>query len=327
MKKIIFAIVFALPAFLVQAQFNASKDPFITKSLANEKFSKIDVGTSHGNIIVTKVEPADARVEVYIRGNGIADEKISKEEIQSRLDQYYDLEVAVSDGKLVASAKTKNNTFNWKRALSISFQIYTAEAVSSDLKTSHGNIEVSGMSGDQSLSTSHGNINVEKVAGKVTGGTSHGNVYVKSVNIGVEMGTSHGDITADQCEGDIRLTTSNGNVGVKNLKGKIEARTSHGNVEGGSIEGEISAVTSHGNIGFSDLNAAVETSTSHGNITLQMAKGKGLNIDLHGKRINVDKLENFSGSKEENSMKGTLNGGGLIVKAATTKGTVNLELR
>ncbi|MES1218935.1 MAG: DUF4097 family beta strand repeat-containing protein [Bacteroidota bacterium] len=331
MKKILFAILFAAPVLLF-AQFNAQKDPFITKSLSSEKFSSMDVTTSHGNISVSKVPASEARVEVYIHANGNSwDQRISKEEIQQRLDQYYDMEVAVENGKLVAFARVKKNVndnlFNSKKSLSISFRVYTADAMPTDLKTSHGDINLSSMSGDQELSTSHGNIRVESIAGSVSGGTSHGDVSVKSITQGVRMSTSHGNIEAEQCDGTIKVTTSNGDVRLKTLKGKVDAQTTHGNVDGDAVTGELTAATSHGDINLSNLDGPVATSTSHGNITLQLPKGKGMDIDLRGKKISVDKLENFSGSKEEKSMKGTLNGGGMIVKAETSQGDVNLRFR
>lgn len=330
MKKIVFAFVLIASSFLAQAQFNAQKDPYLVHSLSNEKFGKMDITTSHGNISVSKVPASEARVEVYIRGNGNErDQRISKEEIQQRLDQYYELEIAVHDGKLVGFARMKNNInnnlFNWKKSLSISFKVFTADAMPSELKTSHGDIDIAGMSGEQQLNTSHGNIHVEEISGSIRGGTSHGNLHIKNISEGVRMNTSHGNIEADRCDGAIRLTTSNGNVRLNKLKGTIDARTTHGNVDGDAVSGELNAVTSHGDISLTNLDAAVETSTSHGNITLQLPKGKGMNLDLQGKKISVDKLENFSGSKEEKKLKGTLNGGGSIVKAETSQGNVSVR--
>lgn len=330
MKKIIFTCLLVSSMFFVHAQFNSLNDPFITKSLSNESFQKINASTSHGNLSVSPAAASEARIEVFIHGNGIADQQLSKEEIQSRLDEYYSLEVAVSNGELHAIAKEKANAFNlhnWKQSLSISFRIYSPQAAATVLKTSHGNIDLSGMNGDQELGTSHGNITVDKITGKLTGGTSHGNVSVKNVSEGVDVSTSHGNINAENCGGNIKLSTSNGDVSLNKLKGKIHAGTSHGNIGGDMVEGELNAVTSHGDIEFSNLNASVETSTSHGNISLQLPKGKGIDIDLHGKSIRLNQLENFSGSKESRSMKGTLNGGGSIVKAETNHGTVSLEFK
>jgi len=330
MKKVLFAFLLVSSAIFGQAQFNSLKEPFITKSLSNESFQKINASTSHGNIAVSPVVASGARIEVFIHGNGVGDQRLSKEEIQSRLDEYYELEVSVSNGELHAIAKQKPKAFNsvnWKRSLSISFRIYSAQPASTDLKTSHGDIDLSGMNGNQELGTSHGNIRVDKISGKLTGGTSHGDVSVNDVSEGVDVSTSHGNISADNCSGNVKLSTSNGDVRIKKVKGKIHAGTSHGNVDGDMIEGELSAVTSHGDIAFSNLNASVETSTSHGNISLQLPKGKGLDIDLHAKNIRLSQLENFSGSKETRAMKGTLNGGGTIVKAETSQGTVSLEFK
>jgi DUF4097 and DUF4098 domain-containing protein YvlB len=324
MKKIVFAFLLALPALL-----HAQREPFITRSLTNEKFSQLDISTAHGNITVEKVPASEARVEVYIYANGnLRDQRISKEEIQQRLDQYYEFEIAIQNGELKAIARAKDNlgnAFNWKKSLSISFTIYTAEAMPGDLKTSHGNIEVSNMNGKQELSTSHGNIVVKAINGSVSGGTSHGNLVISSVSEGVKMRTSHGNIEAERCDGNVTLTTSNGNVRLNSLKGKIDAQTTHGNIEGDALSGQLDASTSHGDISLRNLDASVETSTSHGNITLHLPKGKGVDLDLHGKRISVDKLENFSGSKEERKLKGTMNGGGMIVKAATSQGSVDVK--
>jgi DUF4097 and DUF4098 domain-containing protein YvlB len=332
MKKIIFALLLVSSAGFVRAQFNSLNDPFMTKTLSNESFQKINASTSHGNISVSPVAAAEARIEVYIHGNGIGigDQRLSKEEIQSRLDEYYTLEVTVSNGELRAIARQKPNVFttvNWKRSLSISFRIYSSQATATDLKTSHGNIDLAGMSGEQDLGTSHGNITVDKITGKLTGGTSHGDVFVKNVTEGVDVSTSHGNVHAESCGGTVKLNTSNGDVSLNKIKGKIHAGTSHGNIGGDTVEGELSAVTSHGDINLSNLNASVETSTSHGNISLQLQKGKGLDIDLHGKSIRLNQMENFSGSKESRSMKGTLNGGGSIVKAETSHGTVSLDFK
>jgi DUF4097 and DUF4098 domain-containing protein YvlB len=326
MKKVFFAFFLMSVTLLAQAQFNSSKDPFIVKSLSGESFQKIDAATSHGNISVSPVASSEARIEVYIRGTGnISDQKLTKEEIQSRLDDNYSLEVSVTNGELHAIAKQKNNTFNWKRGLSISFRIYASQPVSTSLKTSHGDIDLSGMNGNQDLGTSHGNIRVENIKGKISGGTSHGDVNISNVSDGVDVSTSHGNISADNCAGRVTLGTSNGDVTLKKINGKVDAHTSHGNVGGDEVKGELNAVTSHGDITFSHLDASVETTTSHGNITLHLQKGKGLDIDLRGKNIRLNQMENFSGSKETRSMKGTLNGGGTIVKAGTTSGTVSLE--
>ncbi len=126
MKKIAFFLLFTTIYFAVNAQFNSVKDPFLVKTLASEPVEKINAETSHGNIVVSAVAAAEARIEVYARSNADWNEKLSKEEIQKRLDENYTLEVSVSGGLLTAIARQKKNFTSGKKLLSISFTIYTA---------------------------------------------------------------------------------------------------------------------------------------------------------------------------------------------------------
>jgi len=346
MKKTAFTLLFAVTFILANAQYNYAKDPFLIKSLKGEIFQKADAETSHGNISVSVVPADEARIEVYIRSNNGRNENLSKEEIQARLNEGYTLDISVTNGTLSAIAKPRRNFDNWKRSLGISFRIYTTQNVATTLRTSHGNIDMAGLEGSQDMATSHGNINIENINGKLSGSTSHGNISIKGAK-GVDVSTSHGNIDVTNCNGEIELTTSNGDVRLNKLKGKIHAGTSHGNVTADVVDGELSAKTSHGNIALENLTCSVEASTTHGNISaevnqvtgsinlnnsdgdisIQLPKGKGIDIDLQGKTIRLDKMENFSGSKTERSMKGSLNGGGEAVKAETGRGTVSLTFK
>jgi len=91
----------------------------------------------------------------------------------------------------------------------------------------------------------------------------------------------------------------------------------------------VDCSTNHGNINliFDELVGSISAGNSHGNISLELPKGKGIDVDLQAKTISIDALENYSGSKDAHSMKGSLHGGGIAVKAETGKGTVSLSFR
>jgi len=134
---------------------------------------------------------------------------------------------------------------------------------------------------------------------------------------------------------------------LKDLKGNIKAKTSGGSVDGDNIEGELYAHTSGGSVDLSELACSVETSTSGGNIdvsikqlgkfvridnsggniSLQLPKDKGVNLDLRGNKIKVDPLTNFSGSKDDDSLDGTLNGGGIPVRVRAGSGRISLTTK
>lgn len=343
MKKIALAIVFAALCFVSNAQPGSPKDLYLTKSLKDASFNKINAETSHGNIHVSATSASDSRVEVYVRAN-YNGRNLSKEEIQNKLDEYYSIDISVSGDLLTAIAHHKKDIPNGQTSLSISFAIYTAKNTATHLRTSHGDVELLGLAGSQDVSTSHGNIHLEDITGKLTGQTSHGDISIEGSKDGIDLRTDHGNIDATDCEGTTKLITSNGDIQLKKQKGKITAGTSHGNVSGNNIQGDLTATTSHGDVTLRDLSCSVETSTDHGNIdlsvtnitgdiissnssgdiSLKLPKGKGLDIDFRAKAVNIDAVENFSGSKEKDSMKGTLNGGGTKVKAKTDHGNVSL---
>ena len=52
---------------------------------------------------------------------------------------------------------------------------------------------------------------------------------------------------------------------------------------------------------------------------IDLPKGKGLDLDLQGRNVSVDGMQNFSGSKAKDLVKGSTNGGGIKVSAKTDR--------
>lgn len=347
MTKILLLLVLFFPCALLKAQFKADKQPFLTKSLAGESVNNIEAKTTGGNISVTATGQSEARIEVYVIPNNSRSNSLSKEEIQKRLDEEYELSVSVVNNKLSAIAKPKNKNMNWKRALNISFYVFVTKNVSSDLTTSGGNIKLSGISGTQDFTTSGGNLDVDNATGKITGRTSGGNIHLSNSKDDIELTTSGGNIDAENSDGKIRLATSGGSVSLKKLKGKIKATTSGGNIDGELISEELNTHTSGGNVSLRDLSCSLETSTSGGNINvaikelvghvkisnssgttdLQLPGDKGIDLKMEANRIRTTTLNNFSGELKDDRIDGKLNGGGILVKVKGGSGNINLVLR
>ena len=343
MKKFAFFMLLVSGALTLNAQDN-DKEPYMTKSLGSEAVNKIHVETSGGSITVAG-GASDARIEVYVRGNN--NSRLTKEEIQKRLEEDYSLEVNVSGGELTAIAKQKNRMLNWKKSLSIAFRVYVGNKVDSKLSTSGGSIAISNLTGTQRFSTSGGSLNVQKLSGNIDGSTSGGSITLEDSNGDIDLSTSGGSITSSHSEGNLKLHTSGGSLRFADLKGKIESSTSGGSITGNNIAGELIAHTSGGSINLKDLSCSLETSTSGrgipvdikelgkdtrsensgGNIALQMPGDKGVNLDLRGNRISADKLSNFNGSKDDDSINGTINGGGVPVSVRAGSGKIALSLK
>lgn len=346
MKKYLLLLLLTAVQFSVKAQFKSDKEPFMTKSLSKETINNVDARTSGGSISVSAANASEARIEVYVSPSNNKN-GLSKEEIQKRLTEMYDLNISVANNKLTATAKSKERIKDWKKALNISFKVFVPKNVSTDLETSGGSINLTGISGTQNFSTSGGSLNVDNVSGKVDGRTSGGSINLEDSKDEIELTTSGGSISAKNCDGKLRLSTSGGSLDLKDLKGEIKASTSGGSVVGRNIGGELMAYTSGGNIDLSDLACSLETSTSGGNIDvsikqlgkyvkisnsggnidLELPKDKGMDLDLSGDKIKTDHLEKFSGKIDDDEVNGKLNGGGIPIRVQAGSGRISLALK
>jgi len=344
MKKLLLILLVACCSNILLAQ-----EAFLVKNFKGESVKEIESTTSGGNISVEVAAPDQQRVEVFIwlSGRNKKDASVSKEEIQKRLDELYDLNVSLSGNKLTAIAKPKQRNMNWKKGLSISFKIFVDKNVATNLTTSGGNIDLRGIAGEQDITTSGGNLTIDHVKGKLKGVTSGGNIDVRDADDDIDLTTSGGNIDANNCTGKIKLSTSGGNVVLENLSGDVNATTSGGDVRGNDIKGDLSAHTSGGNVTLEGLACNVTAGTSGGdvkvaikepgkfirignsggNIVLQLPAGKGYDFDLSADKIKTEGLVNFSGKVEEDELKGNINGGGTKVTINAGGSNIMLTLK
>ncbi|QNF32625.1 DUF4097 family beta strand repeat protein [Adhaeribacter swui] len=347
MKTFISLLLVGL-SLTANAQIKAGQAPYLTKSLANEAIKNVEVKTSGGSIAVTGGSNADARVEVYVNSNRErSGQTLTKDEIQKRLAEDYDLSVTVSGGKLIARAKPREQGMDWKRGLNISFRVFVPEKVATNLTTSGGNIQLTNISGEQHFTTSGGDLQIDRVSGRTKGSTSGGSIHLKNSKDFMDLTTSGGDINATDCTGNLQLATSGGSLHLTNLNGVINASTSGGDVDGNNITGELSAHTSGGDIELKDMACSLSTSTSGGNlevaikkpgkyiklnnsggdISLHLPKNISADLDLQADEVNVGTLNAFNGVIQKDEVRGKLNGGGVRITADAGSGNLSLSVR
>lgn len=345
MKKIVLLLMGGVGFFAVHAQ--GGHEPFAVKTFPSAAIKELETETSGGNLSITGQTTGDAKVEMYVQGNNGWGLGVSKEEIQKRLDEQYDVTIAVEGNKLVASAHQKRNWNNWhNNGLSISFRIYTPVAINSHARTSGGNIDLKDLTGTENFSTSGGNLDIDHLSGGIVGRTSGGNVTIRNSHDNIDLHTSGGNMEAYYCEGKIQLGTSGGNVELRGVKGDIKASTSGGQVDGEKITGSLDARTSGGNIDLDEVAASLSASTSGGNIrvhflstksvdlsnssgdiSLSLPTGQGMDLRIYGERVHSTTMSNFNGSVDERHIDGTLNGGGIPVRVDGHSGEVHLSFK
>jgi len=319
MKKIIVLLLAVGITSIAQAQFDAASDPILTRSLKSETIKKVIASTSGGNITVTGISLGEFRLEVYARPNG----KIipsSKAYIQKLLDENYDLNISVDGGELRAISKSKKGFLKSNNQLSISFKFWVPQNVSTNLQTSGGNINLADLTGDERFNTSGGSIKLTGLHGNINGDTSGGNISATNSSGDISLTTSGGSLKLDSLSGNIKASTSGGNINGNNIGGTFRTQTSGGNVTLQDMTCSLEASTSGGNmrITMKELGEYITLDNSGGNISLVLPATKGLNLKLRASKINWNTLNNFTGSKKEDQVIGTLNGGGIPVTAETS---------
>ena len=280
----------------------------------------LNISLSDGDI---KVYPGkDGNIEVFYsvyKENRFVN--ISKEE----LSKYVIIDVKHNRNLLDISIHQKKPV-HWKNQYEVSVEVYTPVKSSCNLRSSDGDIFISGLNSDQKCITSDGDIKISKINGKLNLHTSDGDIDISEILGDLELKTSDGDIIAKNVEGAARLITSDGDISLSNLTGAVGAKTSDGDIHARDCNGSMTAVTSDGDIrcNFLKVTNKVSLITSDGDINASIPKDLSINLKVKGETLRVP-LVNFSGKTEEHHIEGTINGGGIPVEIITTDGTITLS--
>jgi DUF4097 and DUF4098 domain-containing protein YvlB len=65
--------------------------------------------------------------------------------------------------------------------------------------------------------------------------------------------------------------------------------------------------------------------TNAGNIDLELPAKQGLDLNLHGERVDQSQFNGFNGDWDKDHVRGTVNGGGAPVDAGATSGNISVK--
>tara|TARA_R110001599_G_scaffold24835_3_gene89330 strand:- start:122484 stop:123434 length:951 start_codon:yes stop_codon:yes gene_type:complete len=284
----------------------SSDDAYKIERFAVNDGVKINVETSGGSIDVIGKDTDEVTVEMYVRKRNRY-VQANDEDLKG-----WEIEISERNNTVTAHAKRENSrSWNWNRNTpSISFVVYAPIRSTSDVRTSGGSIEMMNLEGKQSGRTSGGSIRAEAIIGDLNIRTSGGSITLNEIVGTTEARTSGGRIKAENVNGDLDVKTSGGSISLEGISGSVDASTS-----GGSINAEITKP-----------NDFINLRTSGGSITVTVPEENGYDLDLDGNRVRAE-LKNFTGEYEKDEIKGTVNGGGVKIRAKTSGGSIRLNYR
>lgn len=175
--------------------------------------------------------------------------------------------------------------------------------------------------------TSGGHITASQLKKSQDLKTSGGHITLSDINGTTNAKTGGGHITANRVFGDITMSTGGGHIKMQETGGNLKVKTGGGHINIQNAEGSISAKTSGGNISSSVTSAQdqLRFSTSAGNVSLSLPQDIAANLDISGTSASLDDGFNFNGTKNQGSINGTLNGGGLPIVINCGYGNVNIS--
>lgn len=339
------ALLFLMYSFCIVINATAQssdEEPYVTKTFSRSALQALTVETSGGSIGVAGANQDGFKVEMFVRPNNWNGKlKLSKEDIENRLDDY-DIFIGTEGDRVIATAKRRSGV-KWdnQRSVSISFKVSAPRKTTSNLKTSGGSITIASLNGDQNFATSGGSLHLEDLEGSITGRTSGGSIDVDNCCKNIDLSTSGGSIKASNLFGIIQLKTSGGSINLSKLDGEIMAHTSGGSVKGDDVKGSLDAGTSGGSVKLVNVSGSLKASTSAGSVDVTMTQlGKyldlktsagsihvtmpmtdGMDLNLRGNRVSIP-LKNFDGNVEKDRVNGKMNGGGIPVTLSANGGSV-----
>ena len=303
--SIVFTFVIMLTA-VKMGWAQSSDDAYKIERFAVNDGVEISVETSGGSIDVIGKNTDEVTVEMYVRKRNRY-VQANDEDLKG-----WEIEISERNNKITAHAKRENSrNWNWNRNTpSVSFVVYAPVKSTSDVRTSGGSIEMMNLEGKQSGRTSGGSIRAEAIIGDLNIRTSGGSITLNEIVGTTEARTSGGRIKAENVDGDLDVKTSGGSISLEGISGSVDASTS-----GGSINAEITKP-----------NDFINLRTSGGSITVTVPEENGYDLDLDGNRVRAE-LKNFTGEYEKDEIKGTVNGGGVKIRAKTSGGSIRLNYR
>jgi hypothetical protein len=199
------------------------------------------------------------------------------------------------------------------------------------LDTSGGSIAVSDLSGSVRSDTSGGSLHFTRITGPIHGDTSGGSIHVSDSKGEIHVDTSGGGIDVSGGGGRVQADTSGGPISVKGFAGAAEVDTSGGSITLENIGGSVKGSTSGGSIKVllpTPIPGSVNLESSGGGITVRTAADSRFKLDAEtsGGGVSSELPVTVVGSRENDELKGDVNGGGEhLVRLRTSGGGIRVK--
>ena len=157
--------------------------------------------------------------------------------------------------------------------------------------------------------------------------TAGGDLKLSGLSGNIDMKTAGGDIKTSETSGSLDLKTTGGNIESLNFSGNISVSTAGGDIHLDGSNGKISGVTAGGDIKlyYKGENKGIKLTSSGGDIEITLPSDFAANCKLTTYKGEINSEIPITDSKKTDmKLKGTMNGGGVLLKCSTSGGDINI---
>lgn len=281
-------------------------EPLMTKEFDLDGSGILKTYTFAGNIeVMSHSQEGKVRVELYVeRGYSFWS--------NSKNLSNYRITMKQVGNQVISSVERKEKERGFfSDEMTFSYKIYVPKNISSELRTSAGNIQVYGLQGTHNLKSFGGHITLDSLRGRVEAFTSGGNISIQN------------------SEGKIYGQTNGGNISLVDNSGDLRFRTNGGQITGRGISGSMLSEVNGGNIDINFLNITegIDLKTTAGNITITLPKEIGFDINMAGMVIDLASDIAFEGVKKSGAVNGQIYEGGIPVNLKATYGKIAVNVK
>lgn len=202
------------------------------------------------------------------------------------------------------------------------------------LSTSSGHVKAREVAGALSIKSSYGDLNIDGGSGDLDAFTSSGNIGVNGLGSARRtLVSKYGNIAVQGASGELDAKTSSGEVEVKDANGSVRAVSSYGNVKVMGRLTALNAETSSGNVDIqafdaSTISAPWHISSGYGDVHLSIPK-TGFSCQIEARagsgEVHCEGFEAGDG-KTRRTVSHVFNAGGGMIEVKSASGDVHITL-
>jgi DUF4097 and DUF4098 domain-containing protein YvlB len=227
----------------------------------------VEIINRYGNV---EVIPADTdRIIVDVDKTVIAANEAEAAGIQNEL--MYSIVQDDNRYRVISNLNRDNNRRGRRFKTSLVVKVPKRSAVVVDNK--NGNVDLSGLTGDQNVNNSFGSVNLSRITGAVAISNRNDTVSVEEILGATTIFNEFGNIEARNVAGTLELRHRNGNIQIATVKGDTKISSAFGSMEVRDIQGALEVSARNTSVEISNVEKDVKVENQFESVEIDGVKG------------------------------------------------------